>query len=136
MFHGKKSRLIPRSVSPCRIEFAHCKSNPRMAFTATMTSESKSTAVTHTRTASRFEIVIDDATARLDYQLAGDLMTIHHTFVPVELRGQSIAGQLAQAAFDYARAEGLQVIPACSYIAAYAKRSPQAAALIAADRSD
>ena len=95
-----------------------------------MTPESNPAAVTHTPSAARFEIVIANATAHLNYQLAGGLMTIHHTFVPSELRGQQIAAHLAQAAFDYARTEGLQVIPACSYIAAYAKRSPHAGALI------
>ena len=101
-----------------------------------MTAESHKPTVTHLRAAARFEIVLGSATAHLDYQLANGHMTIHHTFVPSELRGQQIAAHLAQAAFDYARAEGLQVIPACSYIAAYAKRTPQAGALIAADRSD
>ena len=95
-----------------------------------MTAEPHTPTVTHLCAAARFEIVLGSATARLDYQLAGGLMTIHHTFVPSELRGQQIAAHLAQAAFDYARTEGLQVIPACSYIAAYAKRSPHAGALI------
>lgn len=86
--------------------------------------------VTHHADTNRFEIQIDTATARLEYSLNDGRMTIHHTFVPVELRGQSIAGKLAAAAFDYARAEGLKVIPACSYIATYAKRHPEADALL------
>ena len=101
-----------------------------------MTSESTPSAVTHKPAAARFEIVLGSATAHLDYQLTGGLMTIHHTFVPSELRGQQIAAHLAQAAFDYARAEGLRVIPACSYIAAYAKRVPHAGALISRSAGD
>ncbi|MFQ3225908.1 MAG: putative GNAT family acetyltransferase [Lentimonas sp.] len=90
--------------------------------------------VLHCADHSRFEICIDDATAVLEYHLIGKIMTIHHTFVPVELRGQNIAGILATAAFDSARSEGLQVVPQCSYIATYAKRHPEAEALIRQDR--
>jgi predicted GNAT family acetyltransferase len=86
--------------------------------------------VRHSADHTRFEIRIGAATAVLDYHLAGKVMTIHHTFVPVELRGQNIAGILAKAAFDTARKEGLQIIPQCSYIARYAERFPEAGALI------
>lgn len=89
--------------------------------------------VHHSTDHSRFEINIDDATAVLEYDLAGTVMTIHHTFVPVELRGQNIAGQLAKAAFENARAKELQVVPQCSYIASYAKRHPEAGALVVTD---
>ena len=95
-----------------------------------MSSESK---VLHSTDRSRFEIIIGDATAVLEYHLAEKLMTIHHTFVPMELRGQNIAGQLAKAAFDTARNEGLQVVPQCSYIASYTKRFTEAAALVFKD---
>ena len=53
-----------------------------------MTAESHKPTVTHLRAAARFEIVLGSATAHLDYQLAAGHMTIHHTFVPRELRGQ------------------------------------------------
>ncbi|CAA6693377.1 MULTISPECIES: GNAT family N-acetyltransferase [unclassified Lentimonas] len=89
--------------------------------------------VIHLPDHSRFEINVDDATAVLEYHLVDQVMTIHHTFVPVELRGQNIAGILAKAAFDCARADGLQVIPQCSYIASYARRFPEAGALILKD---
>lgn len=77
-----------------------------------------------------FELNIDTATAHLDYHLDGRVMTIHHTFVPVELRGQNIAGRLAKAAFDHARSKGLSIIPHCAYIARYAERFPEARSLI------
>lgn len=87
--------------------------------------------VEHFLEKSRFEIRGVETIAHLDYSLARAVMTIHHTFVPPELRGQNIAGQLAGAAFEYARAEGLKVVPQCSYIGVYAKRHPEAAALLA-----
>ena len=67
--------------------------------------------VQHSTDHARFEIIIGNATAVLEYSRSGTLMTIHHTYVPVELRGQNIAGLLAKAAFDSARAEQLQVVP-------------------------
>ena len=84
----------------------------------------------HNRSNACFELKIDNTSAHLDYQLDGTVMTIHHTFVPVELRGQNIAGRLAKAAFDHARTEGLSIIPQCSYIARYAERHPKEGALI------
>jgi predicted GNAT family acetyltransferase len=89
--------------------------------------------VLHSPEHSRFEITIGAATAVLEYHLSGKLMTIHHTFVPVELRGRNIAAKLAQAAFQYARTEGLQIVPQCSYIASYTKRFPKEEALVLKD---
>jgi len=96
-----------------------------------MIQNSTSTPVHHLPKQLRFELQLAEATAYLDYTLAEQHMTIHHTFVPAELRGQSIAGQLAQAAFDYARKSELKVIPACSYIGVYAQRHPSVADLLA-----
>ena len=90
--------------------------------------------IQHSTDHTRFEIIIGNATAVLEYTRSGTLMTIHHTYVPVELRGQNIAGLLAKAAFDSARAEQLQVVPQCSYIASYAKRFPAAGALVVKGR--
>jgi len=81
----------------------------------------------------RFEITLGNAKAVLEYTRSDSLMTIHHTYVPIELRGQNIAGLLAKAAFDTARAEQLQVVPQCSYIASYAKQFPEAEALVLKD---
>lgn len=78
----------------------------------------------------RFEIALGDSTAKLDYSLQGKDMTITHTFVPGSMRGQGIAGQLAQAAFEFAAEKQLSVIPQCSYIPVYAARHPEAAALL------
>jgi predicted GNAT family acetyltransferase len=86
--------------------------------------------VIHHSVHSRFEVVINNTQAFLNYTLADGRMTITHTFVPPELRGQNIAGQLAKAAFDYARTEGFKVVPQCSYIAVYASRHAEAKALL------
>jgi len=86
--------------------------------------------VQHLTEAQRFEIQVEGHTALLKYTLVDAVMTITHTFVPEALRGQRIAGMLAAAAFQFAQDTGKQVIPQCSYIATYAQRHPEAAALI------
>ncbi len=97
----------------------------------TMSTEPTPLSVTHNSAACRFEMTNSAVVAKLDYSIADAIMTITHTFVPPELRGQNIAGQLARAAFDFARAQDFKVVPDCSYIEAYAKRHPEAAALLA-----
>lgn len=86
--------------------------------------------VEHFTEESRFETRGEETIAHLDYSLDGKVMTIRQTYVPPELRGQNIAGLLASAAFEYARSEGLKVVPQCSYIDWYAKRHPEVAALL------
>jgi predicted GNAT family acetyltransferase len=82
-------------------------------------------AVRHNAAARRFETTVDDALARADYQLSGGVMRIYHTEVPQALEGRGIAGALVKAALAHARAEGLRIEPACSYVRAYMKRHPE-----------
>lgn len=87
-------------------------------------------AVNHNTSESRFELQHEGACAVLEYQRGSAHMTIHHTFVPPQLRGKGVAAILAKAAFDYAREQEWKVVPCCSYIATYAKRFPEANELI------
>jgi len=80
--------------------------------------------IRHNAAARRFEAAVDDALARVDYQLAGGVMRLYHTEVPPALEGRGIAGAMVKAALAHARAEGLRVEPACSYVRAYMKRHP------------
>lgn len=95
-----------------------------------MSTEPAPPPVTHNTTEFRFEMAIGEAIAQLEYSMNASIMTIHHTYVPDAGRGKGVAGHLAKAAFDFARYQQLKVIPACSYITAYARRHPEAAELI------
>ncbi|MDQ8193246.1 GNAT family N-acetyltransferase [Coraliomargarita sp. SDUM461004] len=87
--------------------------------------------VTHLANKSRFEIRIGTLVAKLEYQITNGNMTIHHTFVPTELRGQKLAEKLAAAALEFARQSRLKVVPQCSYIEAYIRRNhPQSGQII------
>ncbi|MFA4820102.1 MAG: GNAT family N-acetyltransferase [Candidatus Aenigmatarchaeota archaeon] len=63
-----------------------------------------------------FFLVIKGKKAILDYTLKGKEMDIFHTFTDPELRGQGLADQLCQAAFEYAKKNGLKIIPTCPYV--------------------
>lgn len=43
------------------------------------------------------------------------VLNLNHTFVDESLRGQGVAGKLIQAVVDYAKAQGKQISPTCSY---------------------
>ena len=72
----------------------------------------------------RFNTVVDDVTAHVEYELAGDVMTLTHTIVPSAIGGRGIAGALVKTALDHARAEGWKVVPQCSYADTWMRRHP------------
>ena len=48
-----------------------------------------------------------------------------HTFVPPDHRGKGIAEQLVARIMDDARANGLKIVPVCSYVAVQFRRHPE-----------
>ncbi|KAI6176906.1 N-acetyltransferase domain-containing protein 1 [Aphelenchoides bicaudatus] len=59
--------------------------------------------------------------AVLDYRLlkGGKIVDMHHTEVPVELRGQGIAAKLCKEAFKYCQENQLKVVTTCPYVQKY-----------------
>jgi len=88
-------------------------------------------AVLHNEAESRFEATVDGHLAECEYLLQQGTIVFTHTFVPPELRGRGIAEKLARTALEYARQQRLAVVPACSYLAAYVRRHPEYASLLA-----
>ncbi len=78
----------------------------------------------------RFEVWVDGKLAKLDYIESDDTIVMTHVGVPIEFRGQGIAGVITRAGLEYAKSKSLRVIPMCSYVAAYLRRNPQYANLI------
>lgn len=66
----------------------------------------------------------------IDYELQGNIMTITHTLVPPALAGRGIAAALTRKALETAQSQHWQVVPRCSYAAAYIQRHPEFAALL------
>ena len=82
--------------------------------------------VQHNQASRRFCVELQGYEACLTYRLSGKEIDLYHTYVPEVFRGKGMAEKLCRAAFEYAKAEGLTVIPSCSYISgAYLKRHPE-----------
>ena len=77
----------------------------------------------------RFVVRLGGTEAVLVYERRGDVLDIQSTYTPPEQRGRDVAAHLTRAALDYARAEGLHVIPTCSYTRRYLQRHPEFACL-------
>lgn len=87
--------------------------------------------VVHNETRHRFEIEGEDGVALAEYARRGDVLILTHTEVPAAYEGQGWGSALARAAFEFARAEGVRVRPACAFMAAYAVRHPEVRDLLA-----
>jgi predicted GNAT family acetyltransferase len=88
--------------------------------------------VEHDRVSHRFTVAASGGTAVLAYAPAGSgRVELYSTFVPPSDRGRGIAARLVQAAVEYARAEGLRIIPSCWYVAQWLRHHPEHADLVA-----
>ena len=79
----------------------------------------------------RFEVVVDGHLARADYVIDDDVITFTHTIVPPALEGRGIASRLILHALTAARDRGLRVIAQCPFVAAYIRKHPEWAELLA-----
>jgi predicted GNAT family acetyltransferase len=81
--------------------------------------------VVHNPEARRFEIVVDEAMAVLDYALSNGRITFLHTGVPAALEGRGLGSRLAKAGLEYARRERLRVVAQCPFVRSYLERHPE-----------
>ncbi len=78
----------------------------------------------HDEAASRFVFTDADGEAVVDYERAGDTVTITHTFVPPQWRGRGVAARLLETLVAWAEKHHLRVASTCSYATAWlAKRA-------------
>ena len=59
------------------------------------------------------------------FYIKGKTIRIDHTRVHPSQRGKGLAHRLIEAAVAYARAEGLSIVPVCSFAVAEFKRHPE-----------
>lgn len=86
--------------------------------------------IEHNGQTRRFTMPVQGHDCVLEYELDGQVMTITHTRVPDALAGQGLAGIITLHALEFARGMQWQVVPRCSYVAAYIKRHPEHADLL------
>jgi len=72
-----------------------------------------------------FEVTVGQYLAVLEYGIRGNKIVLAHTEVPPALEGKGVGSALAQAAFEYARANNLSVIVDCPFVKIYLKRHPE-----------
>jgi predicted GNAT family acetyltransferase len=82
------------------------------------------TLVTDNAQRSRFELIEAGQTAFATYNRDKVELVISHVETPPALRGRGTAGRLMEGIVALARAEGLKVIPLCSYAAMWFRRHP------------
>lgn len=70
--------------------------------------------------------------AVITYRRSPGVISLDHTGVPVPIEGHGVAAKLTRAALDFARAEKLRVVPACSYVAAFVQKHSEYQDLVSA----
>ena len=73
----------------------------------------------------RFELEADGETAIAEYRIVDGAIYFTHTETPYRLQGRGIASRLVRGAVEQARAQGLKVVPRCSYVADWLKKHPE-----------
>jgi len=81
--------------------------------------------VQHDEARRRFTLNRDGQTAYISYRRDHGSMTFLHTEVPPELEGHGLGGSLVRAGLDYARSQGLQVVPLCPFVRRWIERHPE-----------
>jgi predicted GNAT family acetyltransferase len=104
----------------------------RDAAPATGAGPEAATAIRHDADDRRFSTIVDRHKAFVEYERVDDVLVVTHTWVPKEIGGRGIAGQLVRAALDFARDQDLKVRPECTYADAWMRRHPDYDALRAA----
>lgn len=79
-----------------------------------------------TQRGGRYVAVLDGHEAELTYaRKGGDRIVIDHTGVPRELGGRGVGQALVRRAVEDAMANGVKIVPACSFAAAQIEKHPE-----------
>ena len=74
---------------------------------------------------SRYEMDTEHGLAIAVYSRQGDRAIFTHTEVPRADEGKGLGSQLVRAALDDTRRQGLAIVAACSFVAAFLQRHPE-----------
>ena len=85
----------------------------------------KGAPVRHNAPQQRFELDTPAGIAVADYRLAGDVITIYHTEVPLPLRGRGHGYHLGRGALEEIRRLNLKVVPQCWFVRDVIDRRPE-----------
>jgi predicted GNAT family acetyltransferase len=80
----------------------------------------------------RYELVLDyEVVGEIVYRLRAGAVVLVHTEVSPELEGKGLGARLVAGTLEDIRARGLRLVPLCPFVAAYLRRHPEAADLVA-----
>jgi predicted GNAT family acetyltransferase len=81
---------------------------------------------------SRYELLRDGRIlGEILYRTRGDRIVLLHTEVTSSAEGRGLGSHLVTGALDDIRARDLRVVPLCPFVAAYIRRHPEYADLVA-----
>ena len=89
--------------------------------------------LTQNEAVNRFEILIEDNIAFIEYKLTDSILFLTHTEVPSALEGKGVGSAIVTKTFDYAQEKGYKIVPLCSFIQKYLKRHPEWKDLVASN---
>lgn len=65
----------------------------------------------------KFYKIVNGLESHMDYEMhEPSTVVFYHTFVPEELRGRGLAREIIKEGLDWAMAERLDIVPACSAV--------------------
>ncbi len=70
----------------------------------------------------RYELTAEGLLAICEFNRLTNAVMFTHTEVPEKLEGQGVGSTLVRGALDDVRAQGLQVVPLCPFVAAFIRR--------------
>ncbi|VXB62223.1 GNAT family N-acetyltransferase [Maribacter litoralis] len=73
----------------------------------------------------RYEVLIDDSTAFIDYIIAKEKIYLTHTEVPKSMAGKGIGSALVLKILEDIERQNLILVPLCPFVASYIKRHPE-----------
>ncbi len=78
--------------------------------------------IKNNKIAERYEMLVSGCFVFLDYKITGQIITIIHTKVPKELKGQGLGGKIVKFALEDAKGNDFKVIPKCPFVKSYIER--------------
>jgi predicted GNAT family acetyltransferase len=81
--------------------------------------------VRHNAAAHRYELDTPHGMAIAAYRDQGESRVFTHTEVPSQDEGKGLGAALVRAALDDTKAQGLKIVPACSFVEVFVRRHPE-----------
>lgn len=75
----------------------------------------------------RFELLLEDQKAYIDYQWKGDVLQLVYIYVPPKFRGQGNSEQLIRFAIQFAKERKVKINVICTYMQHYLRMHPELA---------